>query len=45
VPPFEKFQLIESLEDRGLKIHPFQFDQQGLQTWSSRESDVRGMSA
>ena len=36
--PFQKYQLVEWLESQGLKIHPFRFDPEGLQTWSSRES-------
>lgn len=37
VPPFEKCKLIAWLQTRGLKIHPFRFDLEGLKTWSSRE--------
>jgi D-glycero-alpha-D-manno-heptose-7-phosphate kinase len=36
--PFKRYQLIEWLESRGLKIHPFRFDPEGLRTWSARES-------
>lgn len=36
--PFQRHQLIEWLEARGLKIHPFRFDPEGLRAWSARES-------
>lgn len=37
VPPFCKHELIDNLEDTGLKIHPFRFEQEGLRAWSARE--------
>ncbi|MDH5560364.1 MAG: CBS domain-containing protein [Deltaproteobacteria bacterium] len=39
VPPFRKHELINSLEEVGLKIRPFRFEQQGLRAWSAREVD------
>jgi D-glycero-alpha-D-manno-heptose-7-phosphate kinase len=36
--PFQKHQLVEWLESKGLKIHPFRFDPEGLRAWSARES-------
>jgi D-glycero-alpha-D-manno-heptose-7-phosphate kinase len=38
VPPFKKNQLVEWLESKALKIHPFRFDPEGLTAWSVRES-------
>jgi D-glycero-alpha-D-manno-heptose-7-phosphate kinase len=38
VPPFRKHHLITHLADQGLKVHPFRFEQQGLQAWTVRES-------
>lgn len=38
VLPFQKHQLIESLEAKGLEILPFRFEQEGLRTWTARES-------
>ena len=37
VSPYHKHQLITHLEDSGLKIRPFRFEQQGLQAWKVRE--------
>ena len=36
VPPFEKHNLLLYLEGIGLKVKPFRFEQNGLQTWTSR---------
>jgi D-glycero-alpha-D-manno-heptose-7-phosphate kinase len=36
VPPFSKFQVIETLKKTGLKIRPFKFDLEGLRSWSCR---------
>tara|TARA_B110000090_G_scaffold209953_1_gene268930 strand:+ start:5500 stop:6903 length:1404 start_codon:yes stop_codon:yes gene_type:complete len=36
VPPFEKHNLINYLKSKKLKIQPFRFEQNGLQTWTSR---------
>lgn len=36
-PPFRKHELINNLEDQGLKIRPFRFEQEGLRAWSARE--------
>jgi D-glycero-alpha-D-manno-heptose-7-phosphate kinase len=38
VPPFQKHQLVGWLETKGLEIHPFRFDPEGLRAWSARES-------
>lgn len=38
VPPFSKHRLVTHLATQGLKVHPFRFEQQGLQTWKVRES-------
>lgn len=38
VPPFSKHRLVTHLTAQGLKVHPFRFEQQGLQTWTVRES-------
>ena len=38
VSPFEKQKLINYLQITGLKICPFRFDSQGLQSWLVRES-------
>ena len=35
-PPFEKHNLISYLTSKGLKIQPFRFEENGLQTWVSR---------
>jgi D-glycero-alpha-D-manno-heptose-7-phosphate kinase len=37
VPPASKLQLIQHIEASGLKIWPFQFDSDGLQSWKVRE--------
>ena len=37
VPPFSKYELVNRLEDAGLKIQPFRFEHEGLLTWSTRE--------
>lgn len=37
-PPFQRHQLVKWLEYKGLKIHPFRFDPEGLRSWSARES-------
>jgi D-glycero-alpha-D-manno-heptose-7-phosphate kinase len=37
VPPFSKYELIDSLEAAGLKIRPFRFEHEGLVAWSTRE--------
>lgn len=37
-PPFQRHQLVKWLESKGLKIHPFRFDPEGLRAWSARES-------
>jgi D-glycero-alpha-D-manno-heptose-7-phosphate kinase len=37
VPPFNKLALIEHLEENGLKVRPFRFEQEGLRAWSVRE--------
>jgi D-glycero-alpha-D-manno-heptose-7-phosphate kinase len=37
VPPFRKYELIDSLEGEGLKVRPFRFEQNGLRAWSVRE--------
>ena len=38
VPPFSKHRLVTHLAAQGLKVHPFRFEQHGLQTWTARES-------
>ncbi len=38
VPPFSKHSLVTHLAAQGLKAHPVRFEQQGLQTWTVRES-------
>jgi len=37
VSPFRKFNLLQHLHEKGLKVHPFKFENKGLQTWSVRE--------
>lgn len=37
VPPFRKYELMASLEEAGLKIRPFRFEQDGLRAWTARE--------
>jgi D-glycero-alpha-D-manno-heptose-7-phosphate kinase len=37
VPPYRKHQLITYLETLSLKIRPFRFEAQGLQSWTVRE--------
>ncbi len=37
VPPFCKHELMASLEEGGLKIRPFRFEQEGLRAWTARE--------
>ena len=41
VPPFCKHELMISLEDAGLKIRPFRFEQEGLRAWTARERKTR----
>lgn len=36
-PPFLKHRLMEYLISRGLRVHPFRFEPNGLQAWSVRE--------
>jgi len=36
--PFERQQLVKWLESKGLKVHPFRFESEGLRAWSVRES-------
>jgi D-glycero-alpha-D-manno-heptose-7-phosphate kinase len=38
-PPFEKHNLIKFLESKKLKVQPFRFEENGLQTWTSRIND------
>jgi len=38
VPPFRKHEVIAGLAAAGLAIRPFRFEQEGLRTWSVRES-------
>ena len=37
VPPFHKHELMANLENAGLKIRPFRFEQEGLRAWTARE--------
>lgn len=37
VPPFSKHKLISHLSSQGLKVHPFRFEENGMQAWSVRE--------
>jgi D-glycero-alpha-D-manno-heptose-7-phosphate kinase len=37
VPPFHKHELMNNLEQEGLKIQPFRFEPEGLRAWSARE--------
>ena len=37
VPPFQKHQLIQHLQDTGLQVRPFRFEQEGLRSWKVRE--------
>jgi D-glycero-alpha-D-manno-heptose-7-phosphate kinase len=39
-PPFRKHQLITHLEASGLKVRPFRFEPQGLQSWTVRECRI-----
>ena len=41
VPPFCKHELMASLEEAGLKIRPFRFEQEGLRAWTARERKTR----
>lgn len=36
-PPYQKHQLIKYLSNSGLKITPFRFEQEGLQSWTVRD--------
>ena len=36
VSPFEKHNLISYLVNKGFKIQPFRFEENGLQTWITR---------
>jgi D-glycero-alpha-D-manno-heptose-7-phosphate kinase len=38
VPPFRKYELIDYLDDKELKVRPFRFDPVGLRAWSVREA-------
>lgn len=37
VPPFCKHSLITHLSAQGLRIHPFRFEEKGMQAWTVRE--------
>ena len=37
VPPFRKYDLMNNLENSGLKIRPFRFEPEGLRAWTARE--------
>lgn len=37
VPPFRKHELMTQLEDSGLQVRPFRFEQEGLRAWTVRE--------
>jgi D-glycero-alpha-D-manno-heptose-7-phosphate kinase len=37
VPPFRRHDLIAHLEQSGMRIRPFRFEQEGLQAWTVRE--------
>lgn len=37
VPPFQKHNLMNNLEQAGLKIRPFRFESEGLRAWTARE--------
>lgn len=37
VPPFRKHELMLQLEDSGLQVRPFRFEQEGLRAWTVRE--------
>lgn len=37
VPPFQKHDLLTYLNNEGLGVRPFQFEQEGLRAWSARE--------
>lgn len=37
VPPFRKHDLMNNLEQAGLKIRPFRFEPEGLRSWTARE--------
>lgn len=41
-PPFLKHMLIEYLQSRRLRVHPFRFEPNGLQAWSVREGKNNG---
>ena len=36
--PFRKYELAQALENEGLQLRPFRFDEEGLRTWKVRES-------
>ena len=38
VPAFKRYGLISHLEAAGLSVQPFRFDEEGLQSWTVRES-------
>ena len=37
VPPFRKHELMSHLQDAGLQLRPFRFEQEGLRAWTARE--------
>jgi D-glycero-alpha-D-manno-heptose-7-phosphate kinase len=37
VPPYRKHDLMNNLEQAGLKIQPFRFEPEGLRAWTARE--------
>lgn len=41
VPPYQKHQLIRHLEALDLKVRPFRFESQGLQSWTVRDIKTR----
>ena len=38
VPPLRKFELIKHLKESSLNIRPFRFEQEGLRSWTVRET-------
>ncbi|MCF8169442.1 MAG: CBS domain-containing protein [Rhodoferax sp.] len=37
VPPYRKHELMDNLEQKGLKLRPFRFEADGLRAWTGRE--------
>lgn len=37
VPPLQRYEFMDSVEGRGLRVQPFRFEHEGLRSWTVRE--------